>query len=262
MSTMKQIEDPSFVDGPVGSEGGRSPSALSTGQAPAMVPGATATPATAPPVAAVERALSLLDAFRAGEAALPLAELAARTGLYKSTILRLLASLERHRCVVRLEDGRWALGPRLFRWGSLYARDQPVEAVLPPVLQALAAQSGETASFWVRQGAQRLRLARVRSPSPIRDDLSASDLLPLPAGTGGRVLVAPDPCALGVVASFGERNPETPAVAAPVFGADGALAGALGVSGPRARIEAAHAAHLTAVAQAAAELTRRLGGDF
>ena len=52
MSTMKQIEDPSAVDGPVGGEGGRSPSALSTGLAPtmpAMVPGATATPATAPP---------------------------------------------------------------------------------------------------------------------------------------------------------------------------------------------------------------------
>ena len=52
MSSMKQIEDPSCVDAPVGSEGGRSPSALSTGEAPttpAMVPGATAPPATAPP---------------------------------------------------------------------------------------------------------------------------------------------------------------------------------------------------------------------
>ena len=52
MSSMKQIEDPSAVDGPVGSEGGRSPSALSTGQAPttpAMVPGATMKPATALP---------------------------------------------------------------------------------------------------------------------------------------------------------------------------------------------------------------------
>jgi transposase len=52
MSTMKQIEDLLAVDAPVGSEGGRSPSALSTGQAPttpAMVLGATATPATAPP---------------------------------------------------------------------------------------------------------------------------------------------------------------------------------------------------------------------
>ena len=55
MSTMKQIEDLSPVDAPVGSEGGRSPSALSTGEAPtpptmaAMKPGATATPAAAPP---------------------------------------------------------------------------------------------------------------------------------------------------------------------------------------------------------------------
>jgi hypothetical protein len=50
MSNMKQIEDPSAVDGPVGSEGGRRPSALPTGQAPATpamvpVPGAPATAA-------------------------------------------------------------------------------------------------------------------------------------------------------------------------------------------------------------------------
>lgn len=216
----------------------------------------------APGVAAVERALSLLDAFREGEAALPLAELAARTGLYKSTILRLLGTLERQRCVVRREDGRWAPGPRLLRWGSLYARAQPVQAALPGVLEALAATTGETASFWVRQGTQRLCFARVRSPSPIRDDLSVGDLLDLPAGAGGRVLSAADPPALGVVASFGERNPETAAVAAPVFGAGGVLAGALGISGPRARIEAGHDAHLATVAEAAAELSRRLGGDL
>jgi transposase len=49
MSTMKQIDDPPAVDAPVGSEGGRSPSAPSTGRAPAMVPGTTGAPATAPP---------------------------------------------------------------------------------------------------------------------------------------------------------------------------------------------------------------------
>jgi len=52
MSSMKQIEHPSADDGPVGGEGGRSPSAPSTGQAPTtpgMVPGATVTPATALP---------------------------------------------------------------------------------------------------------------------------------------------------------------------------------------------------------------------
>ena len=45
-------------------------------------------------VAAVDRALSVLSAFQDGDAALSLAELAERTRLYKSTVLRLLASLE------------------------------------------------------------------------------------------------------------------------------------------------------------------------
>ena len=45
-------------------------------------------------VAAVDRALSLLRAFEQGEPELSLASLAQRTGLYKSTALRLIASLE------------------------------------------------------------------------------------------------------------------------------------------------------------------------
>lgn len=213
-------------------------------------------------VAAVDRALSILGAFRDGEAALSLAELAARTGLYKSTILRLLGSLEKSRCAARLPDGRWALGPMLFRWGALYARAQPVEAHLPGLLQNLALATGETASFWVRHATHRLCLARVRSPSPIRDDLSAGDLVALPEGAGGRVLTAEDPRALGAVVTLGERNPETAAVACAVFGPGGSLAGALGVSGPRARIAQAAPDHLAAVAKAASDLSRRLGGDL
>jgi hypothetical protein len=46
VSNMMKIDRPSAVDGPVGSEGGRSPSTLSTGQAP---PALTAAPAAAQP---------------------------------------------------------------------------------------------------------------------------------------------------------------------------------------------------------------------
>ncbi|MBU8544700.1 MULTISPECIES: IclR family transcriptional regulator [Roseomonadaceae] len=213
-------------------------------------------------VAAVDRALAILGAFRPGDASLSLAELAARTGLYKSTILRLLASLERGRCAARLADGRWALGPMLFHWGALHARAQPVEAHLPPTLTALAQRSGETASFWVRHATQRLCLARVRSPNRIGDDLAVGDLIPLPAGAGGRVLTAADPRGLGVVATYGERNPDTAAIAAPVFGPSGVLAGALSLSGPKSRIQAQSEAHLATMAEAASDLTRRLGGDL
>jgi hypothetical protein len=56
MPSMKQIEHPEAVDGPVGSEGGRCPSTLSTGQAPTTPAAApTAMPAKVGPLAPGQR---------------------------------------------------------------------------------------------------------------------------------------------------------------------------------------------------------------
>ena len=63
--------------------------------------------------AAVDRAMSLLAAFRDNDQSLSLAELAERTRLYKSTVLRLVASLEHANVVQRLPDGNYALGPEI-----------------------------------------------------------------------------------------------------------------------------------------------------
>src|SRR5215469_5119465 len=66
-------------------------------------------------VAAVDRALAILGAFRLEDGALTLAELAARTGIYKSTILRLAQSLIRARLLLRLDDGQYRIGPEALR---------------------------------------------------------------------------------------------------------------------------------------------------
>src|SRR4051812_35607849 len=91
-------------------------------------------------VAAVDRALALLDAVAGAQAAVSLHELALRTGLYKSTILRLLDSLLRHECVVRLPDGSYAPGPALLLWGSSYLKSVRVETHVTPVLASLVQQ--------------------------------------------------------------------------------------------------------------------------
>src|SRR4051812_50087674 len=69
-------------------------------------------------VEAVERALAVLDAFQADRAEMTLAEIAAATGFYKSTILRLAASLERSGYLVRAENGVFRLGPAVWRLGA------------------------------------------------------------------------------------------------------------------------------------------------
>jgi len=54
----------------------------------------------------------VLAAFRDGDRALSLPEIAERTDLVKSTALRLLASLMHFDVVQKLEDGRYVLAPR------------------------------------------------------------------------------------------------------------------------------------------------------
>jgi len=73
-------------------------------------------------VAAVDRAFRILAAFETSSGVLPLSEIAQRTGLYKSTILRIATSMERAGFLVRLPDRRFAVGPELSRLALLYER--------------------------------------------------------------------------------------------------------------------------------------------
>lgn len=209
-------------------------------------------------VAAVDRALTLLAAFRAGEDGLPLSELAARARLHKSTALRLLASLEHARLVQRLADGRYGLGPAVARLHGLYAASFSLDRVVLPALRSLVAATGESAAYHVRQGeggaAVRLCQFRVDSPHPVRDHIRAGDVLPLGRGTGGRVLVAFDPAlartwghqdralyarirADGYAAGVGDRLHEVAGISAPVFHADGSLAAAVTLTMPAHRYD-------------------------
>jgi DNA-binding IclR family transcriptional regulator len=62
--------------------------------------------------------------------------------------------------------------------------------------------------------------------------------------------------------SYGERDPETAAVACPVFGSEQRFMGALSISGPKYRIEALGLEKILPVLlKYARELTKSLGGD-
>ncbi len=221
-------------------------------------------------VAAVERALAILNAYQPGEAALSLAELAERTGLYKSTILRLVGTLIQAHCMQRLDDGRYQLGSMLLHWGSLYQSSLRLGDHVLPVLHRLVNETLEGASFFTREGNLRVCLFRVDSPRMVRDHVRAGDLLPLDKGAAGRVLVKFDPLltpiakrpASPLVVTMGEREPDIGAVAAPVYGAGGSLRGALAVSGPSTRFDEAAIEKISELVLAAAiDLTRRLGGQ-
>ena len=139
-------------------------------------------------VAAVDRALSVLTAFREGDEAVPLAELAERTGLVKSTIMRLAVSLEAHGFLAHQPDGSYRLGAEVLRLGSIYQQSFRLEAHVMPVLEALVAATGESASFYIRHGDHRQCLFRVDSPQPLRLHVQQGDLLPMDRSAIAQVL--------------------------------------------------------------------------
>lgn len=215
--------------------------------------------------AAVDRAISLLAAFQPGDQALSVTALAERTRLYKSTVLRLLASLAQGRLVQRTADGRWALGPEVARLAALYSASFSLEAVVLPEMQALVQRTQESVSFHVRQGEQRLVLHRVDSPHLLRDHVRAGDVLPLERGAGGRVLMAFSGAVGplheqvrrdGFVQLAGDRVPGLVGISAPVWNAAGELVGALTLTAPEARLQPGFADELRA---SAARLSARLG---
>ena len=122
--------------------------------------------------------------------ALTLAELAARTGLYKSTLLRLAGSLIQHRLLLRLDDGRYQLGSATFMLGALYQRSLNLGDILVPLMRELAEISGESVSFYVRDEAVRVCLHRVDSTHAVRFHVREGDVLPLESGSGGLALLA------------------------------------------------------------------------
>lgn len=216
-------------------------------------------------VAAVDRALSLLSAFERGESTLSLTDLAARTKLYKSTALRLLASLEHAGFVVRKGDGAYGLGPEVARLHGIFTGSFSLESEVMPALRNLVDTTQESAAFHVRQGEQRLCLYRVDSPHLVRDHTKAGDLLPMDRGSGGRVL-----CAFGGAKGAmydairkqgyaeldGDRVKDLTGISAPVFGADGELVGAVTLTMPTSRRKPGFQ---LAVRKAAARLSARLG---
>lgn len=196
-------------------------------------------------VIAVTRALQVLEAFALGESSLALAELSRRCGLHKTTVLRLARTLAQSGFMVQREDGGWRLGPAAGWLGARYQAGFDVQNVLEPALRELTHASGESAAFYVREGAVRTCLVRVEGPQALRHHARMGEGLPLDKGSPGRVILAfsgepgkayEEIRKKGYHWSIGEREQGVATVSAPVFGMHWRLMGSVCISGPASRL--------------------------
>lgn len=195
----------------------------------------------------VERAMSILTAFGMRRPRLTLAELAAETGLHKSTILRLTRSMAMYGFVDRDADGRFSIGASIWHLGLIFRQDYDTGETLRPALRRLVQETGETASFFVRAGNDRVCLYRENSPLLEAYGVEEGMRLRLGTGASGLVLRHFTGEKLADLSVFNEkgtvsldatRNPNIASISTPVFSTSGRFRGALTVSGLNTRFTA------------------------
>jgi DNA-binding IclR family transcriptional regulator len=181
----------------------------------------------------LDKAVALLAAIDAQPRSL--AELQTATGLPRATAHRLATALEGHGLVRRNGDGRFTLGLRLIGLGRAAGDAFPLRDAARPVLERLAAHTGESVQLFVRQGDLRVCVDAVESAHGLRWIVPVGAVLPLDRGSAGRLLggsITAEPW----VESVEEREAGVCSVSAPVIDANGRIVAAVSVSGPVERL--------------------------
>jgi DNA-binding IclR family transcriptional regulator len=218
------------------------------------------------------RLVALFEALAKTEEGVSLAELSATTAAPKSSLLGILRSMV---ALGYMEHGHglYRLGPKSFRLAADILAIRRFPNLVRPILQDLAAKSGETVFLVVLD-----RLARrvtytdvIESANPLRYIVATGTTRPLYSSAGGLMLLAyqepawidaylaetplealtahttTDPRVLrerlaevrrdGFAVSLGETVPGAAGLAAPIFNADGSVSAGLLIGAPLDRFE-------------------------
>jgi DNA-binding IclR family transcriptional regulator len=216
---------------------------------------------------AIDRAADLLVSVVESSRPLGVGELAASSGLPKSTTSRLVGALERRGLVQRARDRRVAPGPVLLRFAHQDRSVSLVELALP-ALRTLAELSGETINLGVPTPLGVEHLAQEDSRHFMGGTNWVGRRVPYDSTANGKVLKAftsrtAEGSAIrerGYASAVDELEQGLAAIAAPIFGPDGDVVAALSISGPTIRFTRERMLELAPhLITQAAQVSERLG---
>lgn len=121
-----------------------------------------------------------------------LAELVRESGLTRPTVHRLLSSLAAEGLLDQdPASGHWVLGPEILLLGSVASARFPLEDIARPSLRRLAEETGESAFFSIRRGAETVCLLREEGSFPVRSFVLHEGVrFPLGVASAGTAIMA------------------------------------------------------------------------
>lgn len=145
------------------------------------------------PIQSVQRAMKLLGAFTPERRQWSVSDLARWSGLHKSVVARLMATMAMDGFLVQDPVTRaYAIGPQGFALGSAYEPYTMLDRIARPVMQKLALAAGHACALGVPVGNQFMYLIVVEGPrsTPIRVTIEVGARRPYHAAAIGKILLA------------------------------------------------------------------------
>ena len=241
----------------------------------------------------VQRAARLLRHIAEGDGVRNMTQTAKQIGINRTTLLRLLHTLEAERFIEPRPDGGWRIGSGLIGMAAQAFYSEDLVQVAVPVLTRLAETLGLSAHLGVLDGREVVYVVRRTPNMAFASNIRVGSRLPAHAANMGRIILAHMPedavrrlfegaelaattpltattlpglhavldadRAAGLAWSEGHFEAAISSVAAVVRDASGAPVAALNVSGQREAFARRKAEIGAAVARAGAEISHRLG---
>ncbi|MEV4620582.1 IclR family transcriptional regulator [Asanoa sp. NPDC049573] len=239
-------------------------------------------------VRSVQRAMEILSLLTETHPSVTIREIVDRTGLAKTTVIRLVQTLEQNGLLWATSRG-YTAGPGLWRWAHLAQRSWEVPPETRNLMRELAATYRETVNLYMTRDLNRVCVAQEEGPQALRHVVRVGDELPMWAGASSKVLlrdansallarvaaVSPwgrehadtlrtwvdEAAARGFATSAGEREPGLSAVAVPITGRSASVVAALCLSGPTLRFTPDRVAEFVEALQHAAAQLNEKGFD-
>ncbi len=153
-------------------------------------------PASKHTIPVIDRMMDVLGELERHAGGLTIRELTETLSVPRTTIYRILNTLERHEVVRRGEDGAYHLGRRLLSLAahtSTRFAESNLVAICQPHLDRLAAELGEGVKLSVLDGDQSLVLAAAQGRREYALTVASGQRMPIHVGAAGKMLLAHQP---------------------------------------------------------------------
>lgn len=241
----------------------------------------------------VVKSMDLLNLFRK-HPKLSLSEMVQLSGIPKTSVHRMVSSLEDMGFLKKEENNKYSLGLLFLEFGQLVKERIDIRKVALPVMHSLREEAGEAVNLVIKEGNEAIYIEKLETMQPVRVYTKIGRRAPLYGGACPRILLAflPEgeleqyiketelkPIAMqtitdkdfllqvlaeskekGYSISHSELQDYSSAVAAPIFDSLNQVAAGLSLVGPTIRFQEEYLSNLVElVKNAAAEISYKLG---